>query len=195
MQEESGFAELLMRIRAGDNDACAELERRYGDTLQRMARVRLRFYDLQRRVNPSDVVQSVLALFFTRAAGGHFSFETPEDVLKLLKTMVERKVNDHRKKDRTQKRGGGAVAGSDLDGIPDSGPSPSEAIAEQELFQKLWDGLEPDERDLAHLVVWDRLSWQEVADRLGVQPDAARKRYNRLLEKARTRWAEGSDHE
>jgi RNA polymerase sigma factor (sigma-70 family) len=195
MSEGDGFAELLAQVRAGDNAACAEVERRYGDTLRRMARVRLAFYDLQRRVNPSDVVQSVMAVFFNKAAGGEYEFKVPEDILKLLRTMVERKVNDHRRKAQAVKRSRGKADGSQVDAIPDSEPSPSLAVAEREMFEKVWDGLDAADRDLVRLVVWDKRSWQEVADHVGATAEAARKRYERLLEKVRARWAGSASHE
>jgi DNA-directed RNA polymerase specialized sigma24 family protein len=184
MAEESSFQELIARVRARDNDACVELERRYGETLRRMARVRLLSFDLQRLVNPSDVVQSVMAAFFHEAAGGNYSLDTPDNVLKLLKTMVRRKVNDHVKKETAEKR-------TPAPRPEPIGPSPSTVVAEKELFEKVWNGLAPADRDFVRLVVWDKLSWAEVAERIGAKPDAARKRYERLCASAREQWMGG----
>lgn len=181
MSAEMSFRELVERVRAGDNDACTELERRYGDELRRVARVRLARQQLQNPVNPSDIVQSVMYRFFLKASEGEYSFNEPDDVIKLLTTMVNRKINDHRKKDAAEKRNGVLPP-------PPPPPSPSTAVALKELFEKIWISLEPEDQALARLKVWEDLPWNEIGSRLGTSAEAARKRFGRLCDSARERW-------
>jgi DNA-directed RNA polymerase specialized sigma24 family protein len=194
MSVESDFQELIMRVRAQDNDACAELLRCYGPTLQRIARVRLQSYGLQWLVNPSDVIQSVMALFFVRAAEGKYVLDEPAHYQKLMATMVDYKVNDHRKKQDALKRGRGRPVG-DLSLEPvDQQPTPSEVVAGKELYEKVWSGLSDQDQELVRFVLWDMLSWHEIGARLGLSHEAARKRFERLCASVRERWQKEAGH-
>ena len=64
MVEETSFQDLVDRIRAGDNEAAAELMRRYEPTVRRIARVRLGDAHLRHLLDSLDICQSVFASFF-----------------------------------------------------------------------------------------------------------------------------------
>jgi hypothetical protein len=72
MPEESPFPELIRRVRGGDEEAAAELLRRYGPTIRRVARVRLADAHLQRLFDSLDICQSVFGSFFVRTALGQY---------------------------------------------------------------------------------------------------------------------------
>jgi len=192
MSAESDFRELIRRVRAQDNDACAELLRCYGPTLQRIARVRSQ--GLQPLVSPSDIIQSVMAMFFARAGEGEFVLEEAADFQKLMATMVDRKVNDHLRKKYARKRGAGRPPGELGIEPVDPRPTPSEIAAGKELFERVWAWFSPDEQELIRLVLWDKLSWQEMGARLGVAQDAARQRFKRLCARAREWWLKEAGH-
>ena len=89
-----GFPALLRRVRAGDQEAAAELVRTYEPVLTRMIRVRLSDRRLRRVHGESDIFQSVMTSFFVRAALGQYELGQPEDLVKLLAVMVRNKVAD-----------------------------------------------------------------------------------------------------
>ena len=74
------FDELIRRVRAGDQDAAAELVRRYEPAIRRAVRFRLADARLGTLLDSMDICQSVLASFFVRAASGQYELETPETV-------------------------------------------------------------------------------------------------------------------
>ena len=92
MSDESSFADLMRRVRAGDEPAAAELVRRYESAVRRSVRLRLN-QRLRRAVDSLDVGQAVLGSFFVRVAAGQYEVETPEQLLKLLSTMVRHKIS------------------------------------------------------------------------------------------------------
>jgi RNA polymerase sigma-70 factor (ECF subfamily) len=101
MSNDAGFPELILRVRAGDADAAAEVVRRYEPEIRTDP-------GLRRLLDSMDVVQSVLGNCFVRAAAGQFDLERPEQLLKLLVTMARNKLRDqvsyHRAARRDQRR-------------------------------------------------------------------------------------------
>ncbi len=98
------FRELLERVRTGDAGAAEQLVRAYEPEIRRYARMRLTDSRLRHALESVDVCQSVLANFFVRAAAGVLDPEGPEQMLKLLATMVRNKVLDHARKQNAARR-------------------------------------------------------------------------------------------
>ena len=86
------FQALIARVRAGDEQAAAELVRHYEPAIRRAARVRLVDSRLNRLLDSMDICQSVMASFFVRAALGQYELDTPDQLLKLLATMTRNKL-------------------------------------------------------------------------------------------------------
>jgi hypothetical protein len=68
MPEPPAHDELIRRIRAWDQDAAAELIRRYEPAIRRAVRVRLADARLGNLLESMDICQSVLKSFFVRAS-------------------------------------------------------------------------------------------------------------------------------
>src|SRR4051794_19043507 len=98
MPENELFADLVRRVRAGQQDAASELVRRYEPAIRRVVRVHLRDPRLRRVLDSMDVCQSVLATFFVRAKLGQYDLETPDDLLRLLATIARNKVTNEANK-------------------------------------------------------------------------------------------------
>jgi RNA polymerase sigma-70 factor (ECF subfamily) len=182
MTEAETFRELIVRVRDGDDQAAAELVRRYEPTIRLAIRVRLDHSDLRRLLDSVDVCQSVLANFFVRAASGQFELNTPGQLVKLLVTMARNKLINHTHQQRAARRDYRRRADIEAADPSDSGPSPSRVVAYRELLQKVRSGLAPDERRLADLRAAGR-SWAEVAAEVGGHPDALRFRLTRALDR------------
>src|SRR5947209_3624365 len=74
---------LLRRLQDGQRDASTELYLRYAERLLSLAAAQSSF-NLARRVDPEDIVQSVFRTFFRRASLGHYTVPQGEELWKLL---------------------------------------------------------------------------------------------------------------
>ena len=104
MPEASDFQDLIRRVRAGDEQAAAELVRSYEPAIRRAVRIRLADTRLARAFDSMDICQSVMASFFVRAALGQYELDAPEQLLKLLATMARHKLADQVDKERAECR-------------------------------------------------------------------------------------------
>lgn len=182
MTEPSGFESLIQRVRAGDAVAAEELVRTYEADLRIVARSRLRDSRMRRTLDSLDICQSVLGNFFVRAANGQFDIETPEDLLKLLATMARNKVTDHARYGAAGKRDNNQLATTPADemAIGASTESPSQVVAARELFEKVDNALPEEIREIAKQRR-DGMGWNEIADQVGENAEAVRKRFTRCM--------------
>ncbi|MFO0891381.1 MAG: sigma-70 family RNA polymerase sigma factor [Isosphaeraceae bacterium] len=193
--EPGGFEELIRRVREGDEQAAADLVRRYEPAIRRAARVRLLDTRLNRLLDSMDICQSVMASFFVRTALGQYEIDTPDQLLKLLATMTRNKLanavkghgalrRDFRRAEAPDQReapdassggaGIGAIAGPD--------PTPSREVAARELLQEARRRLAPEELSLLELRQ-DGRGWAEIAAANGTSPEAIRKRLARSIDR------------
>jgi RNA polymerase sigma-70 factor (ECF subfamily) len=181
MSEPGAFQDLVRRIRAGDQEAAAELVRLYEPTIRRAVRFRLVDTRLGAVLDSMDICQSVLASFFVRSAAGAYELDQPEQVVKLLVAMARNKLASQARKQhaarRDQRR---LVSGKQEVAAPDE--TPSQQAAARELFQKAQQLLSPDERRLVELRQ-DGLEWNEIAERLGGNAVALRKQLSRAMDR------------
>ena len=116
------FADFVARIRAGDEQAAAELVRQFEPLIRREIRMQLDDHRLSRLFDSMDICQSVLASFFLRTAAGEYDLERPEQLVGLLVTMARNKLasaarrenrecRDHRRRNGEGDRGPGECAG------------------------------------------------------------------------------------
>jgi RNA polymerase sigma factor (sigma-70 family) len=184
MPEASTFEELIRRVRAWDQDAAAELVRRYEPAIRRAVRFRLADARLGGLFDSMDICQSVMGSFFVRAASGQYDLETPEKVLGLLVAMARNKLASQARRQRTQRRGGRRVTA----GVPDQGQfaapgaGPSREVAARDLLQEVRRRLSADERQLLDLRN-EGHDWPAIAARLDGGAEALRKRLARALDR------------
>lgn len=177
-----GFGELIRRIRCGDAEAAATLIRMYESDLRIIARSRLTNPEVRRILDSMDVCQSVLGTFFARATVGQFSLDTPEQLLKLLSTMVRNKVIDYARRQAVKQR----HIGRQVDVFPESlslaatQDTPSVIVAARELAEDLRRRFTGEE-----LAIIDRrndgLGWDDVSLQLHESPEALRKKMERAI--------------
>ena len=127
MVEAPTFEELIRRVRAGDQDAAAELVRAYEPAIRRAVRFRLADARLGNLLDSMDICQSVLASFFVRAATGQYELETPEQLLKLLTAMARNKLTIQARRQHAQRRDTRRVDAGDqeTDRLVAAGESPA----------------------------------------------------------------------
>jgi RNA polymerase sigma-70 factor (ECF subfamily) len=184
MSSDTSFDELITRVRAGDEEAAAELVREYEPEIRREIHFRLTDPSLRRIVESVDICQSVLANFFARAALGQFELEEPQQLIRLLMTMAQNKVREWARRQHAERRDRRREQPLDSEThheeLATAGPSPSQIVAGAELLDEFRKRLSDEERQIA-----DRraagLEWTEIAKELGGTPEGLRKRLGRAL--------------
>ncbi len=179
------FTELVVRLRRGDPDAAAILIQLYESELRIIARVRLNDPRLRRVVDSMDICQSILANFFVRASAGQFEIETPEQLQRLLATMIRNKVTDHARRQTADRRDMGRIVRHSPDELPlpATQDTPSQIASVKELAGLVRASLSPEELSIVERRTSGE-SWEEIAAQLGGNPDALRKRVSRALDRA-----------
>ncbi len=162
------FSAFFAAVRSGDPAAAAELVRLYEPYLRQVIRLRLSGERLRRVLDSEDVCQSVLAIFFARAAAGEFDVADPDALRGLLARMAINKLLD---KVRRERHHGGGIP-DDWD-APADDPTPSQLLQRADLAAALRARLTERERWL-----FDRraegYSWPDIAAEAGEAPDTLR---------------------
>ena len=189
---EADIADLLARVRAGDQPALADLFARHRDKLRRMVQLRLD-HRLAGRVSPSDVLQEAYIDALKRI--DHY-FEKPDQpFFGWLRLVVGQRLADVHREHLAQKRdvghevpihrgGPGADSACLAACLLGSGTSPSHAAARTESFARLeeaLDRMDALDREVLALRHFEELGNADTAEILGIQPAAASKRYVRAL--------------
>ncbi|MFO0878513.1 MAG: sigma-70 family RNA polymerase sigma factor [Gemmataceae bacterium] len=174
------FPELIARVRHGDDQAAADLVRRYEPEIRREVRFLLRDPFLRRSFDSMDICQSVMGSFFLRAALGEYDLHRPEDLIRLLISMTRNKVIDATRRQRAQRRDHRRATSLHTVDIETPAPGPSRVVEGRELLATLRERLSDEERQLADLR-GQGLEWSEIARDLGGTPDARRKQLSRAI--------------
>jgi ECF sigma factor len=180
MTETGGFTNLMQRIRRRDEEAAVELFRLYEPVIRLEVRLRLRDRRLRRLFDSSDVCQSALATFFTRAAAGQYVLDQPHDLLKLLVVIARRKLALQVRQllCPTRNPGPQQEAGEEEREAVDPASGPAQLASDHELLREFTARLSLEEKRLAELRA-DGRSWPEIAAELGGEPQARRKQLTR----------------
>ena len=182
MAEET-FAELMQRVRAGDQDAATTLVKRYEPAIRRAMRFRLSGSKLGTVLDSVDICQSVMASFFIRAASGQYELDSPEQLQKLLATMAKNKLAFQIRRQYAQRRDQRREeTAADDQFMPGTTGTPSRQASAREMLQEVHKRLSPDERELVELRN-DGIEWDEIAVRVDGKPEALRKKLARALDR------------
>jgi RNA polymerase sigma-70 factor (ECF subfamily) len=184
MSQAPAFEELIRRVRAWDQEAAAELVRRYEPAIRRAVRVRLADARLGNLLDSMDICQSVLRSFFVRAASSQYELETPEQVLKLLTAMARNKLASQVRKQNALRRDNrrASAIGDEGSKLVASGESPSAAFAVRDLQQEVRRRLAPDEWQLLELRNQGH-EWAAIAAQVGGAAETLRKRLARAIDR------------
>jgi RNA polymerase sigma-70 factor (ECF subfamily) len=176
------FKELIRRVRAGDEEAACTFVQTYEPAIRRAARIRILDPRLTPLLDSTDIVQSVFASFFVRAALGQYDLEKPEHVLRLLVSMSKKKLADYARKQAAARRdyrrtlptdqGRKLAVAVDCD--------PARNVANAELVDEFRRRLSPEERELAELRAQGQ-NWDDIGQTRGESPEALRKRLERAV--------------
>jgi RNA polymerase sigma factor (sigma-70 family) len=183
VDEQLTFAEFVKRVRAGDQQAAAELVRRYEPLVRREVRLRLEDERLSRLFDSLDVCQSVLASFFVRVAAGQYDLSQPGQLVGLLVKMARNKLASAARRQSARKRDHRRDgAGEEVEQMAGHDPSPSRLLEGKELLEEFRRRLSEEERSLAELR-HDGLAWEEIAQRVGGSAQARRMQLARAVDR------------
>jgi RNA polymerase sigma-70 factor (ECF subfamily) len=182
--DEKSFFGFIRRVRAGDEQAAAELVRQYEPEIRREVRLRLRDSRLRRDFDSTDICQSVLASFFVRAALGQYELEEPQQLIKLLVTMTRNKLIGKIRKMHSQTRDHRRI---DIDGQDKlkavaAGPTPSDLAIGSELLEEFRNRMTREEWQLAERRTQGQ-PWADIASELGGTPEGLRKQLARAVDR------------
>jgi RNA polymerase sigma-70 factor (ECF subfamily) len=191
-------ADLLLRARADDWEALAELFGRCRDRLRKLVSLRLD-RRLSGRIDASDVLQDVY-LDLARRFPEYAAAPTVPFYVWLRALTGQRLVDLHRRHLGAQMRDAGQEVALYRGALPSASSaslaaqllagltSPSQAAMRAEMQLRLQDalnGMDPIDREVVVLRHFEELSNAEAAGVLGIESSAASKRYIRAIRRLR----------
>jgi RNA polymerase sigma-70 factor (ECF subfamily) len=182
------FDDLMTRLRAGDDDAAAEVFRRFTHRLIGLARSRMDHL-LRSKVDPEDILQSVYRTFFSRHARDGFRLDSWDSLWGMLTVITLRKCDYRRKFFRAARRDVGrefapsprGALGRDAQALARD-PTPSEAARLAETVELLMRELNDREREILALALQGYAA-PEISARVG----RTERTVQRLLKRVRER--------
>lgn len=193
MTEASDFDLLLTAARSGDEAAMQQLIEQYEPELRIVARNRLGSA-LRPHLDTIDLVQSVHRSLMIGLRDARFDITSPQKLIALAVTIVQRKAAKHwRHLKRQQRLSGHEESKSDLVETmlslrADRGDELSE-ITTRELLSQWLDKMDAVERQLIELRL-EGYSTVEIAHQLQLDADVLRVKLSRLRKRLRERGLE-----
>jgi RNA polymerase sigma factor (sigma-70 family) len=180
---DDAFPDLLGRVRASDEEAAAELFRRYEPALRRFVRTQMWHRHLRRTLDSIDVCQSVFAGFFQGVRLGQYELKSPEDLCRLLAVMARNKVVSQLRRPHVTGRQEPPKGEGDAGGLTaPAEEGPCRQTEARDLLEAVRHRLTADERWLAEQHALGR-SWADIAAECQASPEALRKRHDRALQR------------
>jgi RNA polymerase sigma factor (sigma-70 family) len=189
MKQSFDFPDLIHRVRAGDEQATAELCRQFEPFVRRFVRFRMLLHRnverLRRMLDSSDICQSVLISLCEGLRDGRFDLSSSEQLEKVLCTMARLKIATQARKPVVTRR---MLSNKQLDdsrsGLVDLAPGPEREAAGRDLLEAVMKRFSNDEFQL--LVLRDHgQSWAEIAAERGGNAEALRKKLERAVKHVR----------
>jgi RNA polymerase sigma factor (sigma-70 family) len=176
------LAELLTRVREGDEEAARLLVQRYESAIRIAVRTNLSDPRLRRQFDSLDVCQSVLASFFFHLSSGSYDLSVPAQLSALLTKMAQNKVRMRARDQFRQRRDVRRLSHIDIENVKIRGcqAGPDEAVDDEDLLQHALQKMPPEIRVIADRRMAGE-SWLEIADAIGGTSDGRRKQFERAI--------------
>ncbi|QDT66785.1 RNA polymerase sigma factor [Calycomorphotria hydatis] len=174
------FQNLVERVNEGDESAVLELIRKYESEVRIAARVLLK-PALRKHLDTIDLTQSVHHALLGGLRSGQFTFSTPDKLIALAVTVLQRKVamqwrKHYRERGHLQNRVSEREKMATETELQDD---PAESVSLHEFIDMLLHRLEPVDRQIVELRM-QGYTTAEAARELGLDPDVMRVRLHRL---------------
>ena len=195
MPDNGSLSEKLERWRAGDQAAATEIYTLYEQRVRRLAERKLG-PRLQSRIDPDDVMLSVLNTVLKRIRHGQYSVDPSGSLWNLLRVVTHNKIRKQAEFHGAGKRDVGVEVDFDADGLlPDiapRGPTPEEAAILADELENIRKLLKPEDFEIFELQ-FQGYSHVQIAQRLGCARQTVRYKTNRLEQRLRSRADAHSD--
>jgi RNA polymerase sigma factor (sigma-70 family) len=192
MGDQESLHDLLDRWRAGDQAAAADLYRRYAPRLRSLARQQIG-PRLRPRLDPDDVMLSVLDTVLRRIARGEYAVDHSGTLWNLLEAIAKNKIRKQAEFHGAGKRDVGREVHLSPDDVPADAlgrePAPEEAAVLADELEKIRQRLSPGDFEIFQLQFAGH-TWPEIADRLHCARQTVRYKAQRI-ERLLRQWAEG----
>jgi RNA polymerase sigma factor (sigma-70 family) len=164
-----------------------EVWRRYGEQLRRRARTRLRQYGLSGQAESMDICNDVMADFVRRA---NIDKAGVEDIMSYIFRAIDNQVLDTFRTLARQCRDFRRVDATSIEEMPlgTSSPTPSQIAIRREVLDRVRHLLGPEDARVVDMMLENR-DWKEIGTAIGIEPDAARMRVRRALDRVRALFA------
>jgi RNA polymerase sigma-70 factor (ECF subfamily) len=197
--QESSFADLMARLRAGDGRAASLIFRRFEERLIALARSRLSD-QLRRKVDPEDVLQSVFRSFFRQQASRPFDLSGWDSLWSLLTVITLRKCGHrveyfHAACRDVRREAAPPPSAEDSDAAFEAiarEPTPSEAAMLTETLEQVLRGLEGYQRRIVELSLQGHTP-AEVGAAVGRTQRTVQRVLKRVRDRLERLRAEGAD--
>jgi RNA polymerase sigma-70 factor (ECF subfamily) len=178
----SDLAQLLAAVRLGDDDAARELVLRYESAIRVAVRTHLSDPRLRRLFDSMDVCQSVLASFFANMTEGDYDLHAPGQLMALLTTMAQNKLNTRIRDQYRKRRDIRRIMGVTIEDarVASPQPGPARRLEDRDLLDHALAMMTPEIRAIA-VRRMDGQLWPAIADALGGTAEARRKQFERAL--------------
>ena len=190
----------IEQLKAGRQEAAAELWDRYFDRLVGLARQKLRNAET-RVADEEDLAVTAFHALCDGAASGRFeALQNRDDLWLLLVAITSHKAVDQIRRQTSHKRGGGQVRGNSLfardqvvvesfDDLLGADPTPELLVSMDEEYTRLLDMLHDDvQRDIVRYKLSGHRN-REIADKVGISLRSV----ERKLEVIRDAWSQEFD--
>ena len=190
MTEATDFDLLLAAARSGDETAMQRLIQQYEPELRIVARHRLG-PALRPHLDTIDLVQSVHRSLLIGLRAARFDISSPENLIALAVTIVQRKAAKHWRHLKRQQRLSGHDDSQDdlletMLSLRADRDDVADGVATRELLAQWLRDVDPVERRLIELRL-EGHSTVEVAQLLDLDPDVLRVKLSRLRKRMRER--------
>lgn len=177
---------LLRRAMEGDQPAWDSLYAEHEHLMRNVLRNRIP-PSLRRRFDTEDLMQS--AFLALTKHGPDLELSDARSLRAWLARVLLNKLKDRIRRAAREAREGALEVRPPtevVEQIPDDGATLEQLAHQAELMARMYERiltLEREDRDLVIARFVDQLTWTEIADRTGIAPATATKRYNKLLER------------
>jgi RNA polymerase sigma factor (sigma-70 family) len=184
--ENEDFSDFFRALRQRDPQAYEQLIELCGPDIRAVIRCWLTEGPLRRVMDSVDVWQSILVKFDQCVQNGQLQVETLEQLRNFLRTLARNRLRDLLRREQAARRHQPAVGAPhrrlDITQVADSGSSPSQHVAYEELEQQFLGGLSEEGRQM-YARRAEGWTWPQIAAELGGLPDTLRIRFDRELER------------
>lgn len=176
---------LLARCKVGDRTAEEELFQLYSARLLNLAASKIA-KDLQQRMDPDDIMQTVFRTFFRQNQAGKVSIDHESHLWRLLTRLTLNKVRRRARDQRAARRNPSSEVSIDSMAswafdIVSAEPTPEQAVELTELLESTFASLDPSETVMFQMCL-EGFSTTEIAEHVGSTRLSVRRALNGIGE-------------